>query len=201
MAGRTEVGEPFLLSLEHAPDLALPLIRKGLLADAPIDITSVAAILAVIGKPWSFLELLGALRASDDQQKTADARAALLETGDEETQKAVLAWEERNAHKHDAGSYLVIDGRKHGASKTAVEVLGNISFEVTRLQSPTAPLATRNRTKNRLWRPLSVNGGIRKPVVHRGSVLSPDKSTWSPSNYVMRWMPAVVFCLRTPGCS
>ena len=52
-----------------------------------------AAILALIGKPWSKRELLGALEASDDQEKTADSRAALLETGDEECEKAVLAWE------------------------------------------------------------------------------------------------------------
>lgn len=113
-AGLTEIGDAILLSLEHAPELALPLIRKGLLADVPIDRTSVAAILAVIAKPWSFRELLGALEASDDQEKTADARAALLESGDEEAQKAVLAWEERNPHENEAGSYLEIDGRKVG---------------------------------------------------------------------------------------
>jgi hypothetical protein len=105
-AAGTEIGEAVLLALEHAPELALPLIRKGLFADIPINRIEVAAILAVINKPWSRRELLGALSASDDQEKTADARAALVETGDEEAQKAVLAREERNPHENEAGSYL-----------------------------------------------------------------------------------------------
>jgi hypothetical protein len=113
-AGRTEIGEAVLLSLEHAPELALPLIRRGLLADVPIDRTTVAAILAVIGRPWSVRELLGALEASDDQEKTADARAALLESGDEEARAAVLAWEERNPHEDEVGSYLEIGSRRLG---------------------------------------------------------------------------------------
>jgi hypothetical protein len=103
-AGRTEVGEAVLLSLEHAPKLALPLIRKGLLADVPIDRTQVAAILTLINAPWSRRELLGALEASDDQEKTADIRAALLEFGDAQAQKVVLAWEERTLAQ---GPYLV----------------------------------------------------------------------------------------------
>jgi hypothetical protein len=113
-ADRTEVGEAVLLSLEHAPELALPLIRKGLLADVPMDRMAVAAILALIGKPWSKRELLGALEASDDQERTADTRAALLETGDEACEQAVLAWEERNPHENETGSYLEINGRKLG---------------------------------------------------------------------------------------
>ena len=40
----------------------------------------------------------------DDQQKTADAWAALLESGDEDAQKAVLAREERNPHENEVGS-------------------------------------------------------------------------------------------------
>jgi hypothetical protein len=95
-----EVGEAVLLALEHAPELALPLIRKGLLSDIPMNRSQIAAILTLIAKPWSRRELLGALQASDDQEKTADARAALLESGDEEAEKAVLAWEERNPHEN-----------------------------------------------------------------------------------------------------
>ena len=113
-AGGTEVGEAVLLALENAPELALPLIRKALLTEIPINRTRVAAILALVGKPWSRRELLRALETSDDQQKTADARAALLESGDEEAQKAVLAWEERNPHEDEVGSYLDIGGRRLG---------------------------------------------------------------------------------------
>jgi hypothetical protein len=121
-AGGTEMGEAVLLALEHAPELALPLIRKGLLADIPINRIEVAAILAVINKPWSRRELLGALSASDDQEKTADARAALVETGDAEAEKAVLEWEERNPHENEVGSYLEIDGRRLGPFYTFGEL-------------------------------------------------------------------------------
>jgi hypothetical protein len=117
-AGSTEVGEAVLLSLEHAPELALPLVRKGLLADVPMDRTQVAAILALINAPWSRRELLGALEASDEQEKTADARAALVETGDEEAQRAVLAWEERNPHENETGRYLEIGERRLGPCNT-----------------------------------------------------------------------------------
>jgi hypothetical protein len=121
-AGRTEIGEAILLALEHAPELALPLIRKGLLADVPIDRTSVAAILGVINATWSKRELLGALAASDDQQKTVDVRAVLLESGDEEARKAVLAWEEQNPHENEVGSYIEVGGKKRGPFYTFGEL-------------------------------------------------------------------------------
>jgi hypothetical protein len=113
-AGGTEVGEAVLLALEHAPEHALPLIRRCLLDHVPCNRTTVAAVLALISRPWSLRELLGALRASDDQQMTADARAALLETGDPEAEKAVLDWERINPHEAEAESYVEIDGRKVG---------------------------------------------------------------------------------------
>jgi hypothetical protein len=137
-AGGAEVGEALLLSLEHAPELALPLIRKGLLADAPMNRSQVAAILALINAPWSKRELLAALEASDDQEKTADARAALLELGDEEAQKAVLAWEERNPHESETGSYLEIGGRRLGPFYTFGELslkdrASRIKYEMDKL--------------------------------------------------------------------
>jgi hypothetical protein len=57
-ADRTEIGEAVLLSLEHAPELTLPLIRRGLLADVPMDRMSVSSILALINTLWSKRELL-----------------------------------------------------------------------------------------------------------------------------------------------
>ncbi|MBS0260676.1 MAG: hypothetical protein JSS02_01870 [Planctomycetes bacterium] len=110
----TGVGEGVLLALEQAPEHALPLIRKALVGDIPCDRTTVAAVLGLIAKPWSIRELLTALAKSDDQEKTADARAALLEIGDPEAEKAVLAWEERNPHEEEPGYYLDLDGRKVG---------------------------------------------------------------------------------------
>jgi hypothetical protein len=58
----------------------------------------------------------------DDQQKTADARAALLESGDEDAQTAVLAWEKRYSHKNEVGSYLEIGGRRLGPFYTFGEI-------------------------------------------------------------------------------
>jgi hypothetical protein len=162
-AAGTEIGEAVLLALEHAPELALALIRKGLLADIPINRTEVAAILAVINKPWSRRELLGALAASDDQEKTADARAALVETGDEEAQKAVLAWEERNPHENEAGSYLEIDGRRFGPLYTFGELAlkdraARIRYEmdklhdrVMKLQAVVPPEPQQGRPWWRIW--------------------------------------------------
>jgi hypothetical protein len=112
--GEREVGKGLLVALEHASEHALPLIRRGLLGDIPCERMTVAAVLALIAKPWSMRELLRALEASDDLEKTTAARAALLETGDPDAEKAVLAWEERNPHEEEPGHYLEIDGRKLG---------------------------------------------------------------------------------------
>ena len=58
----------------------------------------------------------------DDQRTTADARAALLESGDEDAQKAVLAWEKRNPHENQVGNYLEIGGRRLGPFYTFGEI-------------------------------------------------------------------------------
>ncbi len=113
-AGRTELGEAVLLALEHAPALALPLIRRGLLDEAPCDRTDVAAILAVFNTPWSRHELYQALDQSDEQERTADVRAAIMESGDEIARQLVLDWEERNPHENGVGSYVEVGGQMLG---------------------------------------------------------------------------------------
>jgi hypothetical protein len=156
-AGGTEIGEAILLALEYAPQHALPLIRKAMLADIPINRAEAAAILGVIAKPWSIREMLGALEVSDDQETTADIRAALQETGDEGAQKAVLAWEEKNPHENEVGSYLDVGGKRLGPFYTIGELsLQNratrIRYEMQRLHDrvakvkdviPPEPLASR----------------------------------------------------------
>ena len=157
LAGGCELGEAVLLALERVPESALALIRKGLLSHIPVDRTTVAAILALIAKPWSTRELLRALETSDDQQKTADARAALLELGDAQAEKAVLAWEQKNPHEYEAGSYLEVDGRILGPFYSMEErALKSraiwIQFEMTQLHDrvmkirdvvPTEPVKVR----------------------------------------------------------
>src|SRR3954454_19865931 len=74
----------------------------------------VAAILALIDRPWSRRELVAALEASDDQGRTADCRAALLECHDGEARRAVRAWEGRNPHEPEAGTFLQVGDRQYG---------------------------------------------------------------------------------------
>lgn len=121
-AGGTEIGEAVLLSLEHAPAFALPLIRKALCSGIPANRSEVAAILALIDRPWSRRELLAALHASDDQELTADSRAALLECRDPEGHDAVKAWEARNPHEPEVGTFLEVEGRKVGPFVSMTEV-------------------------------------------------------------------------------
>lgn len=144
-AGGTEVGEAVLLALENAPRYVLPLVRKGLLADVPICRTEVAAILALINAPWSKRELFRALETSNEQDKTADARAALLELGDEFAEQAVLEWEQRNPHENEMGSYVEVGGRKVGPFYSFGELSlknrsARISYEMQHLHDRVMPL-------------------------------------------------------------
>lgn len=137
-AGGYEVGEAVLLALEHAPGHVLPLVRKALLSGVPMNRTTVAAILAVIDRPWSKRELLRALAGSDDQEMTADVRAALLESGDPVAERAVREWEVANPHEPESPSYLDIDGRRVGPFHTFAELMlreraGRIRYEMQKL--------------------------------------------------------------------
>src|SRR5205085_1467679 len=113
-AGKAELSTAILLAFEHAPEHVLPLVRKGLSADVPIDRTETAAILTLIDAPWSRRELLSALAASDDQLKTVDIRAALLESRDRGLEQAVCEWERCNPHEATTGNFLEVDGRTIG---------------------------------------------------------------------------------------
>lgn len=142
-AGGSEVGEAVLLALEYAPERALPLIRKSLLGNVPINRSTTAAVLALVNKPWSIRELLRALAESGDQEKTADARAALLETGNAEAERAVLAWESANPREPEAGSYLEVGGRRLGPFYSMAEAMlanraSRIRYEMDQLRDRVA---------------------------------------------------------------
>lgn len=102
------VGEAALLAMEHDPGQALPLFRRALRSPIPINRCVAAAVLALIDRPWSRGELLAVLRESDDQQATAECRAALLECHDAEAREAVLAWEEANPHEPEPGPWITM---------------------------------------------------------------------------------------------
>lgn len=113
-ASGTCLGEAVLLSLEHAPQHSIQLIRRALQSSIPICRTEVAAILAIFNTTWSRNELLNALNQSTDQHQTSEVRAALLEINEPEAEKAVLAWEKLNPHQEEVGVYIEIDGQKRG---------------------------------------------------------------------------------------
>jgi hypothetical protein len=121
-AGGSETGEAFLLAQEHAPEQALPLVRRALRSGVPASRCAVAAILALIDRPWSRRELIAVLEESDDQEQTADCRAALLECRDEAAHRVVRAWQERNPHEPEAGTFLEIEGRQFGPFISMAEV-------------------------------------------------------------------------------
>ena len=65
-----------------------------------------SAPVALIDRPWSRQELLAILRESDEQEATAECRAALWETHDAESHRAVQAWEERNPHEAERSRFV-----------------------------------------------------------------------------------------------
>lgn len=107
-AGGIAIAEGALLALEHDPGRALPLFRRALRSDIPVNRTMASAVLALIDRPWSRGELLAVLRETDDQEATADCRAALLECRDEGARGAVLAWEEANPHEPEPGPWITM---------------------------------------------------------------------------------------------
>lgn len=116
-----QIGEAVLLSLEHAPEYAIPLIRRGLSSHIPQSRLTVAATLSVIARPWSIREMLSILNSCEDQEMTAEVRAALTELCDTELDKAVQAWERANPHESEPGIHYEEDGRVHGPFQSMAE--------------------------------------------------------------------------------
>jgi hypothetical protein len=147
-----EMAEACLLALEHAPELALPLCRRALRSGVPANRCTVAATLALIDRPWSRRELIAALEESDDQEQTADCRAALLECHDAEAHRAVRIWEERNPHEPEAGTFLEIGDRKFGPFVSMGEMMlrnraQHIRYEMEKLHDRVMRLRDRVSTE------------------------------------------------------
>jgi hypothetical protein len=116
-----QLGEAVLLSLEHAPEYAISLIRRGLSSHIPQSRLTVAATLSVIARPWSIREMLSILNSCEEQEMTAEVRAALTELCDTELDKAIQAWERANPHESELGTYYEEDGRVHGPFHSMAE--------------------------------------------------------------------------------
>lgn len=71
---------------------ALPLVRRGLRSDVPLERNETAALLAALDSPWTRRELLAVL-ASHDQEATSECRAALRLSADPEARAAVQTWD------------------------------------------------------------------------------------------------------------
>jgi hypothetical protein len=66
-----------LLAFQHAPDLAVPLLRRALHAASPITRADAVAILVLLGEPWCAPTVAEALETSADLEGTLEWRAGL----------------------------------------------------------------------------------------------------------------------------
>jgi hypothetical protein len=105
---RHELGEAALLALEFRPEAAVDLFRRALRSGIPYNRVTAAAALAIIDAAWSTHELVAVLRESDDQEATAECRAALMAGHSEEARRIVEEWERRNPHEPEAGPLVSI---------------------------------------------------------------------------------------------
>jgi hypothetical protein len=103
---RHEVGEAALLAMEYAPDLVLILFRRALRSQIPYNRITAAAALGILDVPWSRNELIAVLRESDDQEATAECRAALMASRSPEAHRIVEEWEYRNPHEPETGPFI-----------------------------------------------------------------------------------------------
>jgi hypothetical protein len=108
VAGGSGIGDAALLAMEHFPEVALTLFRRALRSVVPCDRATAAAILALIDRPWARRELLDVLSESDDQERTAETRAALMEVQDPEAHRAVRTWEQRNPRGPESGPWITM---------------------------------------------------------------------------------------------
>lgn len=104
-----ELGDAAILALEHLPDLARELFRRALRSWVPNDRMTAAAALAILDRPWSREELQNVLRESNDQQATAECRAALRALPHPELHRFVEDWESRHPHEPETGEFITME--------------------------------------------------------------------------------------------
>lgn len=100
------VGDVAILALEYFPREAISLFRRALRSTVPNDRMQAAAALAILNQPWSRIELAKVLAECDDQDATAECRAALKSLPDAESQSVVSQWELRNPHEPETGPFI-----------------------------------------------------------------------------------------------
>jgi hypothetical protein len=80
-----------ILAFQHAPDLAVPLLRRALHATSPVTRADAVAILLLINEPWCAPVLAEALETSADPEGTLEWRAGLQVL--EDPGSAVRVWD------------------------------------------------------------------------------------------------------------
>jgi hypothetical protein len=82
-----------VLTLGHAPDRLVPLLRRALRSRMPDDRLTAAAVLALFDTDWSRRELLARLAESADEEETYECRLALRESAAAGAREAVERWQ------------------------------------------------------------------------------------------------------------
>ncbi|WP_417386356.1 hypothetical protein [Gimesia sp.] len=103
------IGDAAILALKYFPEDSLGLFRRALCSMIPDNRIIAASALALIDQPWSHEELLAVLRNSDDQEMTAECRAALREIPRPELHKIADEWESQNSHKTETGDWISME--------------------------------------------------------------------------------------------
>lgn len=126
-ARRRELGECALIALEHAPESSLPLIRRALRSNVPIDRITIAATLALIDRSWCHAELSAVLRSSENQLATLECRDALLASRSPNAHQLAIAWETKHPRTPEAGPWITFE-EMSVRGRTA-----QMQFEMTKL--------------------------------------------------------------------
>jgi hypothetical protein len=103
-------GNPFddelaMVVLEHAPDRALPLIRRALRSKTPIAVQRIAALLALMDRPWCHREIESALRDPSAPDVTSKRYlAAALRASQSELARRRGQMQEPGPPEHEPGA-------------------------------------------------------------------------------------------------
>jgi hypothetical protein len=101
-----ECAEAAILCLEHAPEHAREVFRRAVRSSVPYDRNIAAAALAILDEPWAQRLMIEVLQQSDDQEATAQCRAALACSSSPAAHEAVLVWEQRHPHIPESGRFI-----------------------------------------------------------------------------------------------
>ncbi|QDT29916.1 hypothetical protein Enr10x_52730 [Gimesia panareensis] len=137
------IGDVAILALKHFPEESLGLFRRALCSTVPNNRIIAASALALIDQPWSHEELLAVLRNSDDQEMTAECRAALREIPRPKLHQIVDEWEYQNPHEAETGEWISMEEaalrRSQGLIRVEMESLHDQVLPLRAIIPPEPP--------------------------------------------------------------